>query len=110
MLVQNKVIQKRDVQRWDLFRKSRYTGFVYFCLYRFTDGPIVVTFSYQNPYAQAVRLDESKLRVELGHQLFIPDYVSLHRAFLMPGEKTTGMIVLKQNPFQADQPFELVCR
>lgn len=110
LLIQNKAIQKRDVQRIDLFRKSRYPGFTYFCLYRFTSGTLAVTFSYQNTYSVALRTDESKIRIELGHQLFIPDYVSLHKNFLMPQERTTGLAIFDQLPFSADQPFEFVCR
>jgi hypothetical protein len=110
LLIREKSIRPQEVRRFDLFRKSRSPGFTYFCLYRFSSGPVVVTFSYQNGSKIALRVDESKIRLELGHQLFIPDFVSFHQNFLMPEESTTGVAILQHPPFAPDQPFELVSR
>ncbi len=110
LMIREKVIRPQEVRRIELYRKSCYPGFTYFSLYRFANGPVVVTFSYQNSRSVAWRVDESKIRMELGHRLFIPDYVSIHHPFLMPGESTTGMALMYQPPFANEQPFELVSR
>ncbi len=110
LMIREKAIRPQEVQRFDLYRQSRYPGFTYFSIYRFSVGPVVVTFSYQNRASMALRIDESKIRMELGHRLFIPDFLSLHKNFLQPGECTTGIALMNQAPFSNDQRFELVSR
>ena len=110
LMTQEKSLYQREVRRFDLFRKSRYPYFTYFTLYRFSSGPVVVTFSYENSTPVAVRVDESKIRMELGHRLFIPDFVSFHKNLLKAGERTTGLVLMYQPPFSLEQPFELVNR
>jgi len=110
LMIQEKSIHPREVRRIDLFRKSRYPYFTYFALYRFSSGPVVLTFSYENSTPVVVRVDESKIRLELGNRLFIPDFVSFHKNLLNPGERTTGLAFMYQAPFSGEQPFELVNR
>lgn len=110
LMTQEKSLHQREVRRFDLFRKSRYPNFTYFALYRFASGPVVITFSYENSTPVAVRVDESKIRMELGHRLFVPDFVSFHKILLKAGERTTGLVLMYQPPFSVEQSFELVNR
>ncbi|QSR86862.1 hypothetical protein EM20IM_00360 [Candidatus Methylacidiphilum infernorum] len=100
-------IKPMDVQRIGIFRRSKLTGFDYYYLYRFASGLLAISFAWKNLYPYKVRLDESTLRVSIGQSRFIPDYVSLNKVILAPGEMTSGFLIITNPPFSADQSFAL---
>jgi hypothetical protein len=107
-LVQEGAVDSRMVKRFEIFRKSGITSFTTYYIYKFSSDPAVVTFAYENPFPYPIRYDESRLRLAIGNVRYVPDYVSIHKNVLAPGERTTGFAVLSHPAFRFDQPFELV--
>ncbi|CAF0704873.1 hypothetical protein [Candidatus Methylacidithermus pantelleriae] len=108
LLVREKALSPREVHRIPIFKHSELTGFDYYYVYRFSSGPIAISFSWRNPFPYRVRLDESSLRVAIGNSRFIPDFVSVNHEVLPPGRATSGFLVLLDPPFHPAQPFKLV--
>lgn len=106
-LEQEGAISRSGVKRYGVFRKSDLSSFEYYYIYVFKNGPVAISFSYQNPYNYDVRYDESRLRLQMGNMLFIPDYVSFNQTHLGPGETSTGFAVVADPGFSPSQPFEL---
>jgi hypothetical protein len=106
-LEQEGAISRSGVKRYGIFRKSDITSFDYYYLYAFKNGPVAISFAYRNPYNYEVRYDESRLRIQMGNMLFIPDYVSFNQTHLGPGETSTGFAVVADPGFSISQPFEL---
>jgi hypothetical protein len=107
VLAQERAINPRQVTRLPIFRQNKQTGFTVYDLYR-VDGAMAVTFAWENGTGTERRYDESRLRVWIGNQYFVPDYVHLNRAFLQPGEATSGVVIFQTPVFDARQPFEVV--
>lgn len=107
-LAAEKAINSRIVKRTEIFRHSKVTSFTTYYLYQFASGPAAVSFAYANPYPYPVRYDESRLRIAIGNVRYLPDYVSLHRTTLGPGQTTTGFAVIAKPAFSFKQPFELI--
>jgi hypothetical protein len=107
-LVMEKAIDSRSIRRFSIFRKSPITSFTTYYIYRFSNGPAAITFSYKNPYPYPIRYDESRLRLAIGNVTYVPDYVSLQKTNLGPGDATSGFAVISKPVFSFDQPFELV--
>lgn len=107
-LIQEKAIDHRIVKRTEVFKKSNVTSFTVFYLYHFAAGPIVVTFSYKNPFHYPVRYDESRLRIQLGNMQFVPDYITLRKTVLRAGESTTGIAIVNTPALRVNQSFELL--
>lgn len=106
-LEQEGAISRQGVKRYGIFRKSDITSFEYYYIYVFKSGPVAISFSYRNPYNYEVRYDESRLRLQMGNMLFVPDYVSFNQTSLAPGETSTGFAVVANPDFSPNQPFEL---
>jgi hypothetical protein len=100
-------IDRQGVRRTAIFRHSNITGFTYYDLYQFANGTVALTFAYRNSYDTAYRFDESRLRVTIGSEMYVPDYVSLNKIVLGPNEATGGFLVLGHPDFSMDQAFEL---
>lgn len=107
-LIGEKAIDSKVVKRSEVFRTSNITSFTTYYIYRFAGGPAAISFSYKNPFTYPVRYDESRLRIAIGNVRYVPDYVSLHRTTLAPGEVVTGFAVITKPVFTFDQPFELI--
>lgn len=106
-LEQENAISKSRVKRLPIFRKSDITSFEYYYIYSFKNGPVAISFAYRNPFDYSIRYDESRLRLQMGNMLFIPDYVSFNTTELGPGEVSTGFAVVADPGFAPSQPFEL---
>lgn len=106
-LVQEGGLNRRELTRVEVFRRNPRTGFTLFDIYRSRDAMVFV-FGWQNDSGAALRYDESRLRIWVGNQLFVPDYVHLQRGILKPGESTSGVAILANPPFDLRQPLEVV--
>lgn len=106
-LEQEGAISRSGVKRYGIFRKSDITSFEYYYIYVFKNGPVAISFAYRNPYNYEVRYDESRLRLQMGNMLFVPDYVSFNQTHLSGGETSTGFAVIADPSFSPNQPFEL---
>ena len=106
-LLEEGAISKSGVKRHSIFRKSDLTSFEYYYIYTFKNGPVAISFAYRNPYNYSIRYDESRLRLQMGNMLFVPDYVSFNTVDLAPGEVSTGFAVIADAGFAPSQPFEL---
>lgn len=106
-LEQEGAISRSGVKRYGIFRKSDITSFEYYYIYVFKNGPVAISFAYGNPYDYDIRYDESRLRLQMGNMIFVPDYVSFNQAHLGPGESSTGFAVIADPGFSSAQPFEL---
>ncbi|TFE66192.1 hypothetical protein [Methylacidiphilum caldifontis] len=108
LLVREGSIKPMDIKRMAIFKRSKLTGFDYYYIYRFSSGPLAISFAWKNIYPYKVRLDESTLRVAIGQNRFIPDYVSLNKVVLSPAEITSGFLIISNPPFSPDQSFSLI--
>jgi hypothetical protein len=106
-LIEEGAISKSGIKRLGIFRKSDLTSFEYYYIYTFKGGPVAISFAYTNPFSYPIRYDESRLRLQMGNMLFIPDYVSFNKVDLGPGEVSTGFAVIADPGFVPSQPFEL---
>ncbi len=106
-LKNEKALDAQAIKRFPVFRVSNVTPFTYYDLFRFSDGTIALTFSLRNETGRPVRVNESKLRFTLGNLEFIPDYASIDKLRLQPGEATKGFVVIIKPPFSTEQKFEL---
>jgi hypothetical protein len=100
-------IDHQGIRRTQIFRHSNITGFTYYDIYQFADGTVALTFAYRNSYDSAYRFDESRLRVTIGSEMYVPDYVSLNKTILGSDEATGGFLVLAKPAFSMKQTFEL---
>ncbi len=100
-------IDRQGIRRTQIFRHSNVTGFTYYDIYQFSDGTVALTFAYRNSYDSSYRFDESRLRVTIGSEMYVPDYVSLNKTILSAGEATGGFLVLSRPAFSLKQIFEL---
>lgn len=106
-LEQEGALSRRGVKRMPVFRKSDLSSFEYYYIYSFKGGPVAISFAYSNPFPHSIRYDESRLRLQMGNVLYIPDYVSFNQAELGPGEVSTGFAIVTEPAFVPNQPFEL---
>jgi hypothetical protein len=109
-LEQEGALNKRGVKRLPVFKKSDLSSFEYYYIYVFKDGPVAISFAYKNPFTHSIRYDESRLRLQMGNVLYIPDYVSFNNTELGPGDTSTGFAIVTEPAFVPNQPFELVWR
>jgi len=107
-LEQEGAIDKRGVKRLPVFKKSDLSSFEYYYIYVFKGGPVAISFAYKNPFTHSIRYDESRLRLQMGNVLYIPDYVSFNTTELGPGDVSTGFAIVTEPSFVPNQPFELV--
>lgn len=107
VMVQEKAINAYEIKRHHIAQKSDITSFTFFDLFQFKSGPAVITFEYTNPYSRTVRYDESRLRLQIGNVTYIPDYVSVNKTALRPGESTKGFFIVVKPQFSFKQTFEL---
>ncbi len=106
-LEQEGAISNRGVKRLPVFKKSDLSSFEYYYIYVFKNGPVAISFAYKNPFPHPIRYDESRLRLQMGNVLYIPDYVSFNTTNLEPGEISTGFAIVTEPSFVPNQPFEL---
>lgn len=106
-LEQEGAISRRGVSRIPIFRKSDLSSFEYYYIYSFKGGPVAISFAYRNPFPHSIRYDESRLRLQMGNVLYIPDYVSFNQTELGPGDVSTGFAIVTEPAFVPNQPFEL---
>jgi hypothetical protein len=106
-LEQEGALSKRGVKRMPVFRKSDLSSFEYYYIYSFKGGPVAISFAYRNPFPHSIRYDESRLRLQMGNVLYIPDYVSFNQTELGPGDVSTGFAIVAEPAFVPNQPFEL---
>lgn len=107
-LEQEGALSKRGVKRMPVFKKSDLSSFEYYYIYSFKDGPVAISFAYKNPFPHPIRYDESRLRLQIGNVLYIPDYVSFNQTELGSGDVSTGFAIITEPAFVPNQPFELV--
>jgi hypothetical protein len=107
-LLQEGSINSQTVKRTPVFKVSNAESFTVYYIYQFASGPLAISFAYKNPYNYPIRYNESQLRIQLGNMKFLPDYVSIQKTTLQPGEVTTGFAVVNNPSFTPSQPFELI--
>ncbi len=106
-LLVNKRLDSRKIRRTPIFKKNPATGFTLYYLYQI-NGALAYTFAYNNFSETRVRFDESRLRLQVGHGKFIPDYVAFTDPLLDPHATTTGYLIVFNPAFTLNLPVEVI--
>lgn len=109
-MLTEKAIDTRRIKRTQIARKSEVGSWVYYYTFAFPGGMQAISFSYRNPYSNAQTFDPSRLRIQFGDVRFVPDFASMEKQTLRPGESSSGFVVFAHPPFSLAQPFEIVWR
>jgi hypothetical protein len=106
-LVSERAVDTNRIRRHDLFRRGPGNAFTYYYIFQL-GSDAAVTFRYRNPGAMQTVCNPGRIRLQIGAMVFRPDFASVDREYIGPGESAIGYVYFRNPTFSLNQPFDLV--
>jgi len=109
-LEKERAIDIHRIRRTSVFKESADGRFSYYYIFTFPGNVKAVSFSCRNPSQSGASMDPARMHLQVGELSFRPDYISMERSYLRPGQSTTGALLFNNPAVSLNQPFEITLK
>ena len=107
-LLSERSVDTNRIRRREVFRRGSGTAWTYYYIFDFANGSAAVSFRYRNPGSMEAVFTPGRVRIQIGAMIFTPDFASVDKEYLGPGQSAIGYVFFKKPAFSLNQPFDLV--
>jgi hypothetical protein len=107
-LLSERSVDTNRIRRREVFRRGSGTAWTYYYVFDFANGSAAVSFRYRNPGSMEAVFTPGRVRIQIGAMIFTPDFASVDKEYLGPGQSAIGYVFFKKPAFSLNQPFDLV--
>jgi hypothetical protein len=107
-LVNERSVDTNRIRRREVFRRGSGTAWTYYYVFDFANGSAAISFRYRNPGRMEAVFTPERVRIQIGAMVFAPDFATVDKEYIGPGQSAIGYVFFKKPVFSLNQPFDLV--